>query len=117
MLSRDVGFYTFPFAKESPFLEPIKNVLIQMKKHGILDNIWKRHQVNIDHTCEEKKVNAYVLLISTPRFLDNLCVPQFQNPLGYQQLIFPILLLLFGMLLSMILSLIEFLSNMIVKKH
>ena len=59
MLSRDVGFYTFPFAKESPFLEPIKNVLIQMKKHGILDNIWKRHQVNIDHTCEEKKVNTY----------------------------------------------------------
>ena len=59
MLSRDVGFYTFPFAKESPFLEPVKNVLIQMKKHGILDIIWKRHQVNIDHTCEEKKVKAY----------------------------------------------------------
>ena len=69
MLSRDVGFYTFPFAKESPFLEPVKNVLIQMKKHGILDNIWKRYQVNIDHTCEEKKVNAYS--ISTPRFFTN----------------------------------------------
>ena len=55
-LFRDKVRLTFPFAKESPFLEPFKKSLFEMKKSGILKQIWNRHKTDIDNICEERKV-------------------------------------------------------------
>ena len=46
----------YPFVKESPFIEPFKRELIQMKSSGVLNRIWKNHVINLETKCEEKKV-------------------------------------------------------------
>ena len=56
LLFRDIGFYTFPFAKESPFLEPIKKTLFEMSKSGVIKRIWDAHQTIDDDNCRKQKV-------------------------------------------------------------
>ena len=47
-----------PFAKESPFVEPIKKTLMQLKSSGVIDLIWRDHQIVTDSECDEKKVKT-----------------------------------------------------------
>ena len=54
---------TFPFAKDSPFLESFKKVLFEMKKTGIVKQIWNRHKTLIDDVCEERKVNCVITFL------------------------------------------------------
>ena len=47
-----------PFAKESPFLEPMKKTFFEMAKSGILKKIWDKYTFSPpDVQCEEKKVS------------------------------------------------------------
>ena len=64
IISRDVSYLSFPLAKESPFLEPLKKALFQMNLAGIIDNIWERHQILVDTMCEERKVLIYLPKLS-----------------------------------------------------
>ena len=50
----------YPFAKESPFVEPFKNALIKMRNSGILHRIWENNQIILDTQCEDRKVNTSV---------------------------------------------------------
>lgn len=62
ILFRDIFPLSLPLAKESPFLEPIKKVLFEMKKSGVIENIWRNHQTNVDTVCEERKVEIDIPL-------------------------------------------------------
>ena len=46
----------YPFVKESPFIEPFKRALIQMKSSGVLNRIWHNHVIHLETQCEGKKV-------------------------------------------------------------
>ena len=47
-----------PFAKESPFLEPMRKTFFEMAKSGILKKIWDKYTYSPPNVqCEEKKVN------------------------------------------------------------
>ena len=51
------NFYqALPFAKESPFLEPMKRTLFELSESGIIRKIWDHHHVKLDAKCEEAKV-------------------------------------------------------------
>ena len=101
--SRDVGFYTFPFAKESPFLDPIKKTLFEMSKSGVIKRIWDAHQTIDDDNCRKQKViNQFQL---TKHCLNEAVF--FQNALGFPQLVFPMILLVSGILLSIISAFFE----------
>ena len=53
---------SIPLAKESPFLEPMKNTFFEMAKSGILENIWEKYTYTPSNVqCEEKKVNIEML--------------------------------------------------------
>ena len=54
---RYVNYYAFPFAKESPFLKPLKETFDKMRRFGVLDHIWNRyHSPKQGIKCEDPKV-------------------------------------------------------------
>ena len=49
-------YQALPFAKESPFLEPMKRSLLELSRSGIIRKIWEHHHITLDAKCEEAKV-------------------------------------------------------------
>ena len=46
-----------PFAKESPFLNPLMETFEKLRQFGIVDYIWKKYTPVIDREkCKEPKV-------------------------------------------------------------
>ena len=63
----------YPFVKESPFIEPFKRALIQMKSSGVLNRIWHNHVIHLETQCEEKKVlNGFCSYTYVPNSHHNL---------------------------------------------
>ena len=79
-------FVSFPFAKNSPFLAPISNTLRKMMQSGALSRIWHKYAQEMTQIpCEDSK-----------------------NTLGFKQLAFPIIIIVFGILSSCLLAIVEY---------
>ena len=51
-----------PFAKDSPFLQPMKRTFFEMSKAGILKKIWDKYAYSPPNVqCEERKVSSFTL--------------------------------------------------------
>lgn len=51
-----------PFAKDSPFLQPMKRTFFEMSKAGILKKIWDKYTYSPPNVqCEERKVSSFTL--------------------------------------------------------
>ena len=49
-----------PFAKDSPFLQPMKRTFFEMAKAGILKKIWDKYTYSPPNVqCEERKVSPF----------------------------------------------------------
>ena len=93
-----------PFTKESPFLEPMKKTFFEMAKSGVLKKIWEKYTYSPPNVqCEEKKVSIMLLCKCN---CSEIILP-FKNPLGFNQLLLPVILLCFGLFLSICIGLIE----------
>ena len=75
---------SFILTKESPFLEPLNDQLKRMENSGVLENIRKRYYSSTNENCNESRV-----------------------ALGYNQLWFPVIILLLGIVFSIILGCLE----------
>ena len=57
-ISRQVSYTGMPFAKESPFLNPLMETFEKLRQFGIVDYIWKKYTPVIDREkCKEPKVS------------------------------------------------------------
>ena len=75
--------------KESPFLKPLKETIQKMRLTGVLEDIWRNYEISTTTTtCGDPMVT-----------------------LGFKQLMFPILVLVIGIVSSMLVGLFEKLAG------
>lgn len=100
-------YLSFPFGKDSPFRSPIVETLTLMMKSGTIERIWRTH--GVPKQFSDCGVSAKVpMKYFMKEILSKLLL---QTTLGFNQLVFPVIILLFGALISSILALGEKISR------
>lgn len=49
-------YFTYPFQKDSPFFEPMTDVLRNLQSSGVMNKIWTKYERMDSPTCDETTV-------------------------------------------------------------
>ena len=96
----------FPFSPDSPFLHTFSKAMHKLRSHGILDEIDRKYATP-HKSCKEpyvSKISSAIMIIEKP---NNESTFFFQTDLGFEQTAFPFMCLVFGMALSLTMTLCE----------